>query len=52
MDEEEPEIDSDDLMLYIDEALNKIVSKLPETNKKTNLNKNLLPLAKSIVDSQ
>ena len=33
--EEEPEIDSDDLMLYIDEALNKIISKLPENKKKT-----------------
>ena len=29
-DDEEPEIESDDLMLYIDEALNKIISKLPE----------------------
>ena len=44
--EEEPEIESDDLMLYIDEALNKIISKLPEKNKKTELNKKLLPLAR------
>lgn len=33
-DEEDPEIDSDDLMLYIDEALLKIINKLPEKNKK------------------
>ena len=50
MDDEEPEIESDDLMLYIDEALFKIVQKLPETKKKTTLNKKLLPLAKSTVD--
>lgn len=48
--EEEPEIDSDDLMLYIDEALNKIISKLPENKKKTELNKKLLPLARLTLD--
>ena len=37
-DEEEPEIESDDLMLYIDEALNKIISRLPSEKKKTELN--------------
>ena len=37
-------------MLYIDEALNKIISKLPEKNKKTELNKKLLPLARQIMD--
>lgn len=49
-DEEEPEIESDDLMLYIDEALNKIISKLPSENKKTELNKKLLPLARMTTD--
>ena len=39
-------------MIYIDEALFKIVSKLPEKGKKRNLNKNLLPLAQTIVSQQ
>jgi len=39
-------------MLYIDEALFKITSKLPEKHKKANLNKNLLPLARSILNKQ
>ena len=37
-------------MLYIDEALNKIISKLPENKKKTDLNKKLLPLARMTMD--
>ena len=51
-DEEEPEIESDDLMLYIDVALHKIISALPDSKKKTSLNKNLLPLARATVDAQ
>ena len=39
-------------MLYIDEALLKIVEKLPEKNKKKSLNKQVLPLAKAIIDQQ
>ena len=38
-------------MLYIDEALFKIVAKLPEKNKKKNLNKLLLPHVKATTDT-
>ena len=37
-------------MLYIDEALNKIISMLPDKSKKAELNKKLLPLARSTTD--
>ena len=50
MEDEEPEIESDDLMLFIDEALNKVISKLPSDKKKTELNKKLLPLARMTTD--
>ena len=49
---DEPEIDSDDLMLFIDEALFKLVAKLPGDKKKTILNKELLPLARVTTDEQ
>ena len=39
-------------MLYIDEALLKIVSKLPSKRKKTDLNKKLLPLAKATFEQE
>ena len=39
-------------MVYIDEALNKIVANLPETKKKTSLNRQLLPLARATMDQQ
>lgn len=40
-------MDQDDLMLYIDQALLKIVEALPDSNKKACLNKKLLPLARA-----
>ena len=51
-DEEDPDISSDDLMLYIDEALFKIVATLPEKRKKATLNQRMLPLARATVDTQ
>lgn len=48
--DEDPEIDSDDLMLYIDQALLKIVTALPESNKKACLNKKLLGLTRATFD--
>lgn len=44
------ELESDRLMLNIDEALRKIVSILPPKGKKRGLNQRLLPLANVIVD--
>ena len=39
-------------MLFIDQALLKIVKALPDSNKKASLNKKMLPLARSVVDPQ
>lgn len=50
--EEEPEIDSDDLMVFIDEALFKIVSKLPAQGTKKTLNAKLLPITKATIDEE
>ena len=48
--ESEGEIDSDELMLHIDEALNKIVQSLPPNKTKTALNKQMLPAMVSILN--
>ena len=39
-------------MLYIDEALYKIVATLPEKRKKASLNQRMLPLARATIDTQ
>ena len=48
--ESEGDIESDDLMLHIDEALSKIVQSLPPTKIKASLNKQMLPLMVSILN--
>ena len=48
--ESDGEIDSDDLMLHIDEALSKIVKCLPPNKTKTALNKQMLPAVVSILN--
>ena len=48
--ESEGEIDSDELMLHIDEALKKIVLSLPQNKTKSALNKQMLPFVVSILN--
>ena len=48
--ESEGDIESDDLMLHIDEALSKIVQSLPPTKIKASLNKQMLPHMVSILN--
>ena len=50
-DQQETEIPEEDFMIYIDDALTKIVNKLPQ-NKKSALNKSLLPLVTSVNDER